>query len=143
MSPSLFNIHQVVFGELSVSISLHLRKNNIGRIIIGPFDVHFSKHNIFEPDIIFVKNENLKNIRENGLFGAPDLVIEILSPATSNFDLEEKKIIYEIYGVSEYFVVEPDSKFVTSFYLKNGEYEEQESVKGKIQSTVLNAEIKF
>ncbi len=77
------------------------------------------------------------------MFGVPDFVVEILSPATSNFDLEEKKIIYEIYGVSEYFVVEPNSKFVTSFYLKNGEYEEQENMKGKIKSGILNAEIKF
>lgn len=83
VSPSPFDIHQVIFGEISFQVSIYLRKNNIGQIIIGPFDVHFSKQNILQPDILFIKNENLLKIKKEGLFGAPDLIIEILSPSTS------------------------------------------------------------
>ncbi len=120
-----------------------LRKNTIGKIRIAPYDVHFSKQNILQPDILFIKNENLHKIKSGGLYGSPDLVIEILSPSTSHFDYEEKKLIYERYGVQEYFIVEPNSKSVSAFYLENGEYEEQQSTTAKIKSMILNAEIVF
>jgi Uma2 family endonuclease len=143
MSPAPIDIHQVILGEIYIEISLYLRKNKIGQIRIAPYDVHFSKQNILQPDILFIKNENLDKIQDKGVFGAPDLIIEILSPSTSQVDWEEKKLIYERYGVQEYFLVEPNSKSVTSFFLKNGEYEEQKSTEAKIQSVLLNTEIVF
>ena len=54
-----------------------------------------------------------------------------------------RKLIYERYGVQEYFIVEPNSKSVSAFYLENGEYEEQENMTGKIKSLILNTEIIF
>jgi Uma2 family endonuclease len=110
---------------------------------MAPYDVHFSKQNILQPDILFIKNENLDKIQDKGVFGAPDLIIEILSPSTSQVDREEKKLIYERYGVQEYFLVEPNSKSVTSFFLNNAEYEEQESAVSIIKSVLLNTEIVF
>jgi len=71
------------------------------------------------------------------------LIVEILSPLTSHLDFDEKKLIYEKYGVQEYFIAEPNSKTVTSFLLKNKEYQEQKSKKGIIKSALLNAEIRF
>ena len=120
-----------------------LRKNRIGKIRIASYDVHFSKQNILQPDIVFIKNENLDKLESKGLNGSPDLIIEILSSSTSQLDWEEKKLIYERYGVQEYFLVEPNSKPVTSFFLKNNEYEEQETAVAKIKSVVLNTEIVF
>ncbi|MEO8109312.1 MAG: Uma2 family endonuclease [Ginsengibacter sp.] len=143
MSPAPIDIHQVVLNEINIEISIFLRKNPIGKVRIAPYDVHFSKQNILQPDILFIKNENLHKIKSNGLFGWPDLVIEILSPSTSHIDLEEKKFVYERYGVQEYFIVEPNSKSVTSFLLKNGEYEEQENTISKIKSDLLGTEINF
>ncbi|MEP6584553.1 MAG: Uma2 family endonuclease [Ginsengibacter sp.] len=110
---------------------------------MAPYDVHFSKQNILQPDILFIKNENLHKIKSSGLYGSPDLVIEILSPSTSHLDFEEKKLIYERYGVHEYFIVEPNSKSVASYFLKGGEYEEQESQYAKINSAIWNIEIEF
>ena len=143
MSPSPIDIHQVVLNEINIEISNLLRKNKIGKIRIAPYDVHFSKQNILQPDILFIKNENLDKIQDKGIFGAPDLIIEILSPSTSQLDWEEKKLIYERYSVQEYFLVDPNSKSVTSFFLKNGEYEEQESIVAKIKSVLLNTEVGF
>jgi len=71
------------------------------------------------------------------------LVIEILSPSTSHLDWEEKKLIYERYIVQEYFLIEPNSKSVTSFFVKDAEYEEQKSTQSKIKSVLLNTEITF
>ncbi len=143
MSPSPIDIHQEVLNEINIEISFFLRKNKIGKIRIAPYDVHFSKQNILQPDILFIKNENLDKIQDKGLFGSPDMIIEILSPSTSQFDWEEKKLVYEKYGVQEYFIVEPNSKSVTSFFLKEGEYEEQENTEAIINSVVLNTEIVF
>jgi len=143
MSPTPQNLHQVVLNEINIEISLFLRKNRIGEVRISPFDVHFSDEDILQPDLLFIKNENLNSIRNKGLFGVPDLIVEVLSPSTSYLDFEEKKQVYEKFGVQEYFIVEPNSKSVTSFLLKDKEYEEQKTKKGIIKSVVLNAEIKF
>ena len=143
MSPAPIDIHQAILNEINVEISILLRKNEIGKIRIAPYDVHFSKQNILQPDILFIKNENLDKLESKGLNGSPDLIIEILSPSTSQLDWEEKKLIYERYGVQEYFLVEPNSKSVTSFFLKNTEYEEQETAIARIKSVLLNTEIMF
>ncbi|MEO6845044.1 MAG: Uma2 family endonuclease, partial [Ginsengibacter sp.] len=120
-----------------------LRKNNIGKVLIAPTDVRFSKENILQPDILFIKNENLFKIKEKRIAGAPDLVIEILSPSTSQLDYEEKKSIYERFGVSEYFIVDPGSKSVDSYFLKEKVYEEQKTLTGKISSKILGIKISF
>ncbi len=143
MSPAPIVIHQQVLNEINIEVSIFLRKNSLGKIIISPVDVYFSEKNILQPDILFVTNENLHKIKSKGLVGSPDLVIEILSPSTAHLDYEEKKIIYERYGVQEYFIVEPNSNSVTAYFLKDGEYEEQENTKGTINSVILNTEIKF
>ena len=143
MSPAPQDLHQVIAGEIYVEISLFLRKNKIGESRIAPYDVHLSNQNILQPDIIFIKNENIHKIKTRGLFGAPDLVIEILSPSTSQYDYEDKKSLYERFGVSEYFIVDPNSKSVDSFFLKDGIYEEQKSITGKINSKILGTKISF
>ena len=143
MSPAPQDLQQVILGEIYIEISLYLRKKKIGEVRISPYDVHFSNQNIFQPDILFIKNENLHKVDKKGLSGAPDMVIEILSPSTSQLDFEEKKLVYEKYGVSEYFIVDPNSKSVFAFFLNNKEYEEQETIEGKIKSVLLNTEITF
>ena len=143
MSPAPLDIHQVVLNEINIEIGIYLRKNKIGQIRIAPYDVHFSKQNILQPDLLLIKNENLNKIEKNGLYGAPDMIIEILSPSTSQLDYEEKKLVYERFEVSEYFIVDPNSKSVESFFLKDGEYEEQKTIDGEIKSVLLNTTIVF
>ncbi len=85
----------------------------LGELRIAPYDVYFDKHNVFQPDIVFVSKENVHIIKKNGLHGAPDLVIEIFSSGTQDYDRSEKRLIYEKYRVKEYWLVEPESKEVT------------------------------
>lgn len=143
MSPAPREIHQKILNRINVAIFNFLEKVNIGQVRIAPYDVHFSIQNILQPDILFIKEENLYKIEEKGLVGAPDLIIEILSLSTSQLDYDVKKMVYERYGVSEYFIVDPNSKSVDSFFLKNGEYEQQKNVTGKINSTILGTTISF
>ena len=78
----------------------------------APYDVVLSENNVFQPDIMFVSNENSKIITEKNITGAPDLIIEILSPATGYYDLTEKKEIYAEFGVKEYWIVDPKKQWV-------------------------------
>ncbi|HEY9340910.1 MAG TPA: Uma2 family endonuclease, partial [Hanamia sp.] len=110
MSPAPLDIHQVVLNEINFEIFSFLKKSKIGQVRIAPYDVHFSRENILQPDILFIKNENLHKIESKGLFGSPDMIIEVLSPSTSQLDFEEKKLVYERFGVQEYFIIDPASK---------------------------------
>lgn len=110
---------------------------------IAAFDVHFSDENILRPDILFVKKEHLNKINRIGLSGAPDLMCEILSPFTSQVDFEEKKLVYERFGVQEYFIVDPGSKTVYPYFLVDRAYETQETQVSKIISHLLDTEIVF
>lgn len=143
MSPAPREIHQKILNQINVAIFNFLEKAKIGQVRIAPYEVHFSNQNILQPDILFIKEENLYKIEEKGLVGAPDLVIEILSLATSQLDYEVKKSVYERFGVPEYFIVDPNSKSVDSFLMKNGEYEEQQSTIGEINSITLGTKITF
>jgi Uma2 family endonuclease len=143
MSPSPLDIHQVVSGEIYATILFYLKKNKIGQVRIAPYDVHFSKENILQPDILSIKNENLNKIESKGLLGSPDMIIEVLSPSTSQLDFEEKKLVYERFGVQEYFIIDPASKMVYAFFLNKNTYEEPEITEGKINSVLLNTQITF
>ena len=143
MSPAPLDVHQVVLNDINIELSLFLRKNKIGQIRIAPYDVHFSKQNIFQPDICFISNSNLELIEPKGLVGTPDMVIEVLSPGTAQKDLNEKKLVYEQYGVKEYFVVDPGNKKVRIFVLKGKSFSELPEKTALIESALLKTTISF
>lgn len=66
-----------------------------------------SERNVVQPDILFIKTENLSVIKDKNIAGAPDLIIEILSPSSAYHDLLDKKEIYAQFGVQEYWIVDP------------------------------------
>jgi Uma2 family endonuclease len=106
-------------------------------------DNYFDDENVFQPDILFVSNERLHVIEEDGLYGAPDLVIEILSPSTAKYDLGEKKDVYERSGVKEYWIIDPATESVHGYFLTNGLFDEIANDKNIIRSRLLNTEFRF
>jgi Uma2 family endonuclease len=94
------------------------------RPFVAPTDVVFSDHDVVQPDIIIVCDE--KKITEANIQGAPDLVVEVLSPATALKDKREKKALYERYGVREYIIMDPIELYVERFFLKGKRYSESE-----------------
>lgn len=143
MSPSPSDTHQKISGKIFAALIGFVEKNNLGEIRYSPYDVYFDEGNIFQPDIVFIATENVYKIKEKGLFGAPDLVIEILSPSNGRYDKEDKKEIYEKSGVREYFIIEPFEKIVTGYLLVNDEFVKMEIAKGEINSKVLQGIFKF
>jgi Uma2 family endonuclease len=143
MSPAPSFTHQKVLMDISGRIYSFLEKNPVGMVLVAPFDVYLSTRNAFQPDIIFIDKEKLHLIKENGLHGAPDMAIEILSPQTGKYDLEDKMEVYAANGLKEYWIVEPHEKRATGYWLVKDEYHEFANEIGILHSKVLNKKFKF
>jgi Uma2 family endonuclease len=144
MAPSPDFFHQDIITEISRRLSNYVVEKKLGKVIVAPMDVYFNSQNVFQPDIIFLSAERLPGIVQDGkIKGAPDLVIEVLSPGTEKMDKREKKAVYEQNGVKEYWMVAPSTKKVTGFQLMDGEYVEIPSQSGVITSCLLGVTINF
>lgn len=143
MSPAPNVPHFRIVDSIIDEFKKIVLKNNSGRVFFAPVDVFLGDKNAVQPDIFYISNENANIIREDAIYGAPDLIIEVLSPGNKKADLVKKKAVYEEFSVKEYFIVNPVDKSVITYYLQNEKYIEQASKKGKLTSKVLNAEIPF
>ena len=110
MSPSPLRIHQEISMELSVLIHSYIKKNNGGcKVYYAPFDVQLSDDTVVVPDISVICDKN--KLTKKGCTGAPDWIIEIVSDNAVN-DYVRKLNLYQIYGVKEYWIVDPKTKKV-------------------------------
>lgn len=120
MQPSPTFNHQWLVTQLLSSIDKTC--SSAGTVIVAPMDVYFDENNIFQPDVIYISNENSDSIKRHRIEGAPDLVAEILSPSTSANDKIRKKRNYERFGVPEYWIVDPIHRLIDQFVADNGKY---------------------
>jgi len=118
MAPAPNRFHQVISGNIEFILRKYIESHPIGKIYDAPFDVCLSDVNVFQPDILFLAKEHYALETEQGLRGAPDLVVEILSPKTSKLDLGVKKEIYTRCGVEELWIIDPDALRITIFRLQ-------------------------
>ncbi len=136
---SHFNIVDAIVDELKKIVS----KEHVGRVFFAPVDVFLGDKNAIQPDIFFIRNQNLQIIQEEGIFGAPDIIIEVLSRENKNADLINKKAVYEEFGVNEYFIINPVDKEVIIYYLEDRKYTPAPAKRGKLISRLLDIEINF
>jgi len=123
-SPS--DIHQDISRELLTEFNNYLRGKKC-RVYQAPFDVSLTSdklegddkiYDVVQPDIIIVCDK--EKISRKGCKGAPDIVIEILSPSTASKDCLRKRILYEKNKINQYWIIDPDEKEV--FILKLTEH---------------------
>lgn len=88
----------------------------------APVDVYLGETDTYQPDLIFISRERMHIVEPARINGAPDLVVEILFPATAYYDLRKKFRVYERCGVREYWVVDPEEKVIEVFALKEGKF---------------------
>jgi len=143
MAPAHTYGHQKILNIINRKIADYVEQKGLGEIIISPFDVHLDEENIFQPDIQFLRKDQLPKIQKDGFHGAPALVIELLSPGTARYDLQQKKDVYERSGVQEYFIVDPDTREVEGYFLENGKYGKVSQTKGTISSRLLEKDFQF
>ncbi len=123
MSPAPTSYHQLLSIRLSSMIQVYLEKvGSKGICLYAPIDVKFDNENIFQPDLIYISAERKDELFHDQILGAPDLVVEILSPSTAHYDLQQKKNLYERYGVKEYLIIDPLAKDSEVYVLKNEEF---------------------
>jgi Uma2 family endonuclease len=112
--------HQVLAGNLYFNLKKTCSLDGV--ILITPLDVYLDEGNTFQPDLVYVHNDNLAIIKEARIEGAPNLVVEILSPSTSTNDKIRKKAQYERFGVQEYWIIDPVHRTVDQFILSSGKF---------------------
>jgi Uma2 family endonuclease len=142
MSPAPSYEHQKVVLKLASLILAFVEDNDLGDCIVSPIDVYFDGNNTLQPDILFISKANLAIVQEGKVKGAPDMVVEVLS-IDKKYDLETKKAIYEKFGVKEYFVVDPFTKEVVTFYFDGKIFMLQASKTGKLKSKQLKKTFTF
>ena len=143
MSPSPTFDHFSIAREIFIQLYNYVTENNLGEAIYAPVDVYLGSKNAVQPDVFFISNTNKHLIKKDGVYGAPDFIVEILSPSNRNADLIEKKAVYEQFGVKEYFIVDPVDKSVLSYFLKEGKYTEAKKQKTKFTSKLLGKTFSF
>jgi Uma2 family endonuclease len=135
--------HQLIAVSLVRQIgNLAFEKQN-GTVLLAPMDVFLSEENVFQPDILFVRNEHEDRLQPDGVHGPPDVVVEILSPATGYYDMKKKFQVYERSGVQEYFIVDPEDLEVVGYRSNDGKFHEFLREKGRFTSQLLDGEITF
>lgn len=112
MTPAPNPRHQIISSRLFKKLSDFVDRFGCGMVLYSPVDVYLDDENAFQPDIIFISKEGQAVVKNDGIYGAPDVVIEILSPSTARYDLKEKFTVYERSGVREYWIVDPDMNTV-------------------------------
>ena len=140
MSPSPVLLHQLLLIKLIRLVSDFLEaSNNEGILAVAPMDVKFDDGNILQPDIFYITAERKEEVVKDRIEGAPDLIIEILSPSNAYYDLRQKKDIYEKYGVKEYIIIDPIQQNADLYTLKHGFYNLQQKASGAeiLQSQLL------
>ena len=129
ISPAPGSFHQEVSGNIYFILRKFIKNSNC-KLFAAPFDVRLINFKestddnqiitVVQPDLCVICDTN--KIDERGCLGAPDLIIEILSPGNSKKEMDIKFDLYEENGVSEYWMVNPAEKTIAIFVLQNGKY---------------------
>ncbi len=122
MAPAPIPYHQEVSRNLEFLMWDFVKRKRLGVVFDAPIDVVLDEHNVLQPDIVFVSKDRLDIIKDKAIHGAPNLVVEVVSPSTLGRDTVRKKAIYEKFGVKEFWIVYPEMKCVEVLVLEKGEY---------------------
>ena len=127
MSPAPSDLHQSISGNIYGNFFQYLRKQPC-KVFSAPYDVRLTRTvkdedviTVVQPDICIICDQSKRD--ERGCNGAPDFIVEILSPATSKKDLKDKFYLYEESGVKEYWIVYPFEQIIEVFLLNNDKYQ--------------------
>jgi Uma2 family endonuclease len=122
VTPSPVPRHQKVSLRLAAAL-YDLERAGLGEVYAAPTDVKLSPRQVVIPDLVFVTAARLGIIGGKAIEGAPDLLVEVLSPSTRARDEGRKLALYAEFGVPEYWIVDPDAGTVRAFTIVGDEYE--------------------
>ncbi len=123
MTPPPAIAHQDASGYLFARMRLHAEENDLGKVLPAPCGVRLPNQPVpVEPDILFIKKERLAIVGKQYVEGAPDLVVEIISPSNAHHDRDTKFKLYEMAGVPEYWLVDYQAQTVEVYHLRDAVY---------------------
>jgi Uma2 family endonuclease len=130
--------HQRISGRLLCLLYRFVELQQLGEVVPGPVDVVMAEDNTAEPDLLFISKENL-SIAQKWVCGAPDLVVEIISPSTVVRDRYEKREQYARFGVKEYWLLDSANRSVEILTLEMGRLalHSMATEKGRVESKIL------
>ena len=130
--------HEGVFEFLYTLLSQYVQHRNLGRVRGPKTLIRITRHTGREPDLLFVSKERLDIVRTDYVAGAPDLVVEIVSPHDRPHELIAKQAEYEDVGVRELWSVDQPKKAVQVFDLnENGEFEQRDLTGGVLEAKTV------
>lgn len=119
MAPAPGTGHQRISRKVLVQLDAYLRGKTC-EVFHAPFDVRLADDTVVQPDISVICDPN--KLDDRGCKGAPDMVVEILSPSTQRMDSIKKLGVYRDAGVREYWIVSQENRSVSVYLLRDGEY---------------------
>ncbi len=123
MTPPPTIKHQRASFHLALKLGNFVLEHNLGEVLLAPCGVYLPKHPVpVQPDILFVHTRQREIIGEEYVEGAPDLVVEVLSPSNWLYDRREKFQAYQNAGVPEYWIVDYRACTIEVFFLEKGTY---------------------
>ena len=139
MAPTPTVVHQTVVGNIYLALREFLRKVDIGKVLLSPLDVVLPTGEVVQPDVFVLVGEELQPARSaKNVQGAPSLAVEILSPGSIKHDTITKRNLYELNGVREYWIVDPEARTIAQLVLQDKRYVLTELAEGDtIRSAVL------
>ena len=105
--------HQTVSLRLASMMLSFVDENGLGWVFEAPFDVLFTDTDVVQPDVMFISREREHILTRANVQGAPDLIVEILSPSSSTRDWRAKRELYAAHGVREYWIIDPTNRIVS------------------------------
>lgn len=137
VSPAPILDHQEVVGALVMLLRMFVSEQRLGWVYTAPTDVKLSPYNTVEPDVVFISRARGHIRRRAFVDGAPDLVMEVLSQRTRGIDLVQKRALYAMAGVPEYWLVDLETRTVSVLTLKDGVYDATEAGPDDVARSVV------
>ncbi len=140
MAPAPIPIHQEYGGEMFWALQNFAKKHGVGKAYIAPLDVILpGVAEPVQPDVLFILKERLHIVQPGRIEGAPDIIVEVLSPSNWNIDRGKKFRAYAQSGVREYWIIDPQARTIELFVLRASAYHliDNYAVGATVRSEVL------
>ena len=139
-APNLY--HQAISKRLQFQLYTKIELAGLGTLYDAPCDVQLSDHDIVQPDLLVVLSARTRIFTPTKVKGVPDLLVEILSPSSIEYDRTLKRNLYQRFGVPEYWIVDPSEHATEQLILQDATYQSRivsdELVPSFVDGIVIN-----
>ncbi len=129
--------HEDIFGFLFPLMRMYAEHKRMGKVLGSRATMHLAHCRKFEPDVLFVRKERLEILKDKELDGAADMVVEIISPWTKEYDLWEKRQVYHDAGIDEIWFIDEEEREIVVDRKEGKRYSSEAITSGKLESEVM------